>query len=50
MILVVAGNSQAKVVDRDGFEVLECPKGDQYIHDKAKTKVCRPTIPVLILI
>ena len=39
MILVVAGNSQAKVIDRDGFEVLECVKGDQYLADKAKTKV-----------
>lgn len=37
-ILVVAGNAQAKVIDRDGFEVLECCKGDQYIYDKAKTK------------
>ncbi|KAK3591263.1 hypothetical protein CHS0354_010628 [Potamilus streckersoni] len=38
VILVVAGNSQAKVIDRDGFEVLECVKGDQYITDMAKTK------------
>ncbi|XP_054719692.1 WD repeat-containing protein 70-like [Uloborus diversus] len=37
-ILIVAGNSQAKILDRDGFELLECPKGDQYITDTAKTK------------
>ena len=38
-ILIVSGNSQAKVVDRDGHEVLECVKGDQYIVDMARTKV-----------
>lgn len=38
-ILVIAGNSQAKVLDRDGFEVSECSKGDQYITDMARTKV-----------
>ncbi|KAL0183127.1 hypothetical protein M9458_022502, partial [Cirrhinus mrigala] len=38
VILVVAGNSQAKVLDRDGFQVLECVKGDQYIVDMANTK------------
>ncbi|XP_028039759.1 gastrulation defective protein 1 homolog [Bombyx mandarina] len=37
-ILVVSGSAQAKVLDRDGFEVLECVKGDQYITDMAKTK------------
>ncbi|CAH2264831.1 gastrulation defective protein 1 homolog [Pararge aegeria] len=37
-ILVVSGAAQAKVLDRDGFEVLECVKGDQYINDMAKTK------------
>uniref|UniRef100_A0A8D0E0W5 WD repeat-containing protein 70 n=1 Tax=Salvator merianae TaxID=96440 RepID=A0A8D0E0W5_SALMN len=37
-ILVVAGNSQAKVLDRDGFPVMECVKGDQYIVDMANTK------------
>ncbi|ESP03611.1 hypothetical protein LOTGIDRAFT_224256 [Lottia gigantea] len=36
-ILVIAGNSQAKVLDRDGFTVLECVKGDQYIVDMAST-------------
>lgn len=38
VILVISGSSQAKVLDRDGFEVLECVKGDQYISDMAKTK------------
>ncbi|XP_029434454.1 WD repeat-containing protein 70 isoform X2 [Rhinatrema bivittatum] len=38
VILVVAGNSQAKVLDRDGFQVMECVKGDQYIVDMANTK------------
>ena len=27
------------MIDRDGFEVLECVKGDQYIVDMANTKV-----------
>ena len=27
------------MIDRDGFDVLECVKGDQYIVDMAKTKV-----------
>lgn len=39
VILVVAGNAQAKVLDRDGFNVMECVKGDQYIVDMANTKV-----------
>ncbi|KAM4527659.1 WD repeat-containing protein 70 [Odontesthes bonariensis] len=38
VILVVSGNSQAKVLDRDGFNVMECVKGDQYIVDMANTK------------
>ncbi|XP_014663591.1 PREDICTED: WD repeat-containing protein 70-like [Priapulus caudatus] len=37
-ILVASGNAQAKVIDRDGFDVMECPKGDQYITDMATTK------------
>ena len=37
-ILVISGNSQAKMLDRDGFEKLECVKGDQYITDMSKTK------------
>ncbi|TKS84471.1 WD repeat-containing protein 70 [Collichthys lucidus] len=31
-------NAQAKVLDRDGFNVMECIKGDQYIVDMANTK------------
>lgn len=38
VVLIAAGNSQAKVIDRDGFDVLECVKGDQYIVDMANTK------------
>ncbi|XP_051875813.1 WD repeat-containing protein 70 [Pristis pectinata] len=38
VILCVAGSAQAKVLDRDGFQVMECAKGDQYIVDQAKTK------------
>ncbi|XP_060577211.1 WD repeat-containing protein 70-like [Ruditapes philippinarum] len=38
VILVVAGNSQAKVLDRDGIEKFECKKGDQYLADMAQTK------------
>ena len=37
-VLVIAGNAQAKVLDRDGYEKAECVKGDQYITDMAKTK------------
>jgi len=37
-LLVVSGTAQAKVLDRDGFEVAECVKGDQYISDMARTK------------
>lgn len=46
VILVVSGNAQAKVLDRDGFNVMECVKGDQYIVDMAKTKVkwCSPIL------
>ena len=39
MILVATGNAKAKVFDRDGFELLECIKGDQYLSDMAMTKV-----------
>ncbi|XP_046405941.1 gastrulation defective protein 1 homolog [Ischnura elegans] len=37
-ILVVSGNAQAIVLDRDGLEVAQCSKGDQYITDMARTK------------
>uniref|UniRef100_A0A3B4AU21 WD repeat-containing protein 70 n=1 Tax=Periophthalmus magnuspinnatus TaxID=409849 RepID=A0A3B4AU21_9GOBI len=39
VILVISANAQAKVLDRDGFNVMECIKGDQYIVDMANTKV-----------
>uniref|UniRef100_A0A8C4PZM9 WD repeat-containing protein 70 n=1 Tax=Eptatretus burgeri TaxID=7764 RepID=A0A8C4PZM9_EPTBU len=38
VILVVSGSAQAKVVDRDGFPVMECMKGDQYLSDMTNTK------------
>lgn len=38
LILVISGMSQAKVLDRDGFEKMECVKGDQYLADMARTK------------
>ena len=31
---------QAKVLDRDGHDVMQCPKGWQYIADMANTDVC----------
>lgn len=37
-ILVVAANSQPKVLDRDGGEILECVKGDQYVLDQSRNK------------
>ncbi|CAB3998211.1 WD repeat-containing 70 [Paramuricea clavata] len=37
-ILVCSGNAQAKILDRDGFEAMECVKGYQYLFDMAKTK------------
>lgn len=38
MILVISGNSQAKILDRDGFEKMECVKGDPYLSDMSRTK------------
>ncbi|KAI1292519.1 WD repeat-containing protein 70 [Halotydeus destructor] len=38
MVLVIAGNMQAKIVDRDGHVKVTTVKGDQYIRDMAKTK------------
>lgn len=40
-VLIASGNCQAKVVDRDGFEVMECVRGDMYIVDMASTKVSK---------
>ena len=39
VILIVAGNAQAKVLDRDGHVQFECKRGDQYLADMAQTKV-----------
>lgn len=49
VILVVSGNSQAKVLDRDGFPVMECIKGDQYIVDMTNTKVKSKTTVLSVL-
>merc|ERR1719300_385146 len=37
-LLVVPGSSQAKVLDRDGHEILECVKGDPYVIDVRRNK------------
>jgi WD40 repeat protein len=37
-VIVVSGSSQAKVVDRDGQNVVECPRGDPYLRDMNRTK------------
>lgn len=37
-VLIISGMSQAKVVNRDGHDVMECVKGDQYIVDMSRTK------------
>jgi len=37
-ILVCSGNSQPKVLDRDGGSILECVKGDQYVLDQVRNK------------
>lgn len=37
-ILIISGNCQAKIIDREGKKVLECIKGDPYIVDMVKTK------------
>lgn len=38
LILVVAANSQAKIIDRNGYVKMECVRGDQYIRDMSQTK------------
>jgi len=37
-ILVCAAMAQPKVLDRDGGEILECVKGDQYVLDQTRNK------------
>ena len=43
----MAGNAQAKVLDRDGHVQFECKKGDQYLADMAQTKVRNPNKALL---
>lgn len=50
LILVVASNAQAKVIDRDGFEKCECVKGDQYLVDPASTKVSKKTFVWVVFV
>ena len=38
MVLVVSSGAQAKVLDRDGHQVLECLKGDQYLLEQKNTR------------
>ena len=37
-VVIAGGNAQAKVIDRNGHELYECKKGDQYIVDMVNTK------------
>lgn len=37
-VLVVTSCAHPKLYDRDGFEMIEFPKGDQYIRDMKNTK------------
>ncbi|XP_037086952.1 gastrulation defective protein 1 homolog [Pollicipes pollicipes] len=37
-VLAVSGSSRAKVLDRDGLEVAETPRGDMYLVDMQRTK------------
>ena len=48
-ILIISGNSQARVIDKEGKKVLECVKGDQYIVDMARTKVKNKKLKKLYL-
>lgn len=38
LLLLAMGNAQPQVLDRDGHQVYECKKGDQYIVDMKNTK------------
>ena len=35
--LVATGNSQAKIFNRDGYQIAECVKGDMYLSDMNNT-------------
>lgn len=37
LVIVCTGSAMPKVLDRDGFDVAECLKGDQYFNDLSKT-------------
>ena len=37
-ILVVAGSAQPKIISREGKDLVECLKGDQYLQDLKNTK------------
>jgi WD40 repeat protein len=37
-VLIASGSAQPKIFDRDGFEISEFVKGDQYLSDMAHTK------------
>ena len=37
LLLMSSGGPQAQVLDRDGSQVYECRKGDQYIVDMGRT-------------
>eukprot|EP00038_Savillea_parva_P010730 m.192365 g.192365 ORF g.192365 m.192365 type:complete len:745 (+) comp18623_c0_seq1:220-2454(+) len=37
LALLCTGNAMPKVLDRDGFDVAQCLKGDQYFNDLSKT-------------
>ena len=41
-ILVIPGSSQAKVLDRDGHQLLECVKGKNF-------SIFSPSLPLLCL-
>jgi hypothetical protein len=48
-LLVIGGNAQAKVLDRDGHTLFECVKGYVFITDKANTKVSMQLIFIILL-
>ncbi len=53
-VIVCCRSLQAKVMDRDGMEKMECPKGWPYIANMANTNVSPAadwwTWPLLILV
>ena len=44
----VISHSQAKVLDRDGRVLMECPKGWQYIADMANTDVRSDALAIIV--